>query len=63
MVQSLAISGNFDVIVRGHTHRSAIESMNGTLVINPGEASGVLTGRSTVAFLDAGELDVRIVDI
>jgi len=47
-----AMSGEYDVVVRGHSHRASIGEENGILVINPGEVCGYLTGSSTVAFLD-----------
>ena len=61
-VDALASSGAYDVIVYGHTH--AIDIRKGeTLVINPGEAGGWTTGRSTVAFLDLNAMSVEIVDL
>jgi putative phosphoesterase len=48
-----AYRGGYSVIVRGHTHRASITEEGGTLVVNPGEACGYVTGRSTIAFLDS----------
>ena len=62
LLEALASSGRYDVIVYGHTHRGEI--MPGkTLVINPGECGGWLTGRHTVALLDTGTLSAVIRDI
>jgi putative phosphoesterase len=47
-----AMSGDYDVVVRGHVHRSSIREENGILVINPGEVCGYVSGSNTVAFLD-----------
>jgi putative phosphoesterase len=47
-----AYSGDYDVIVRGHTHQHSIGEENGVLVINPGEVCGYLTGNHSIAFLD-----------
>jgi hypothetical protein len=47
-----AASGLFDVVVFGHTHRPLVESQDGVLLVNPGEASGWLRGKATVALLD-----------
>lgn len=47
-----AMSGEYDVVVRGHSHRSSISEENGILVINPGEVCGYVSGSNTVAFLD-----------
>lgn len=51
-IEALASSGFFNLIVHGHDHRSNISEINGTIVINPGEAGGWVTGKSTVATLD-----------
>jgi hypothetical protein len=48
-----AYGGGYDVIVRGHSHRASIGEEDGVLVVNPGEVCGYLTGRCTLAFLDA----------
>jgi hypothetical protein len=61
-VNALAESGDFDVVVRGHTHHAGVTEINDTLLINPGETAGVLTGKRTVAFFDP-ELGVEIVEI
>ncbi len=47
-----AQSGDYDVMVRGHTHKSSISRENGCLVINPGEVCGYVTGTNSIAFLD-----------
>lgn len=47
-----AMSGEYDVVVRGHTHRASIREEKGILIINPGEVCGYVSGSNTVAFLD-----------
>jgi putative phosphoesterase len=47
-----AMDGDYDVVVRGHVHRSSVRKEKGKLVINPGEVCGYVTGTSGVAFLD-----------
>jgi len=56
-------SGQYRVVVRGHTHRPAIEEHSGVLVINPGEVCGYLTGRGTVAVLETGTMTAEIREI
>ena len=58
-----AASGRFDVVVFGHTHRPLVESRDGVLLINPGEAGGWLRGKSTVALLDPAALTVDIITL
>ncbi|MFI5383542.1 MAG: metallophosphoesterase [Methanosarcina thermophila] len=63
MVKALARSGEFDVVIRGHTHEPNVKIIEGVTVINPGESSGVLSGRSTVAVLEIANLNVEITQL
>lgn len=63
MVRAIAGSGDFDVVVRGHTHNKGIKYVKGTPVINPGETSGVLTGKQSIALLDTDAMDVEFIEI
>lgn len=47
-----ATNGDYDVVVRGHSHRSSINEVNGVLLVNPGEVCGYITGINSIAFLD-----------
>lgn len=62
-VKALALSGEFDVVVRGHTHKVQKELIKDTLIINPGEACGYLSGRSSIALLKMPEKKVEIIEI
>lgn len=63
LVKALAISGEFDVVIRGHTHNPGVKIIEGVPVINPGEVSGVLSGKSTVAILEIANLNVEITQL
>lgn len=73
IVKPLAASGMYDVVVYGHTHnaeiahypdRTELEKREGkTLVINPGECCGYLTGRKTVAILDLEKEEAKLVEL
>jgi hypothetical protein len=52
IVNPVAASGLYDLVVFGHTHKAALEQRRGVWVINPGECCGYLTGRETVAVLE-----------
>lgn len=58
-----AASGLFDVVVFGHTHRPLVESRDGVLLINPGEAGGWLRGKGTVALLDPATRSADIITL
>ena len=63
MVKAIAKSGYFDVVIHGHTHEPSVKNMGGTLVINPGECAGVLSGKSTIATLEFSNLNVEITEL
>jgi putative phosphoesterase len=62
IVDSLVRSGCYDLVVRGHSHKAEIIEGE-TLVVNPGEVCGYLTGRQTVALIDLHEMHGRIVEL
>ena len=53
----------FDVVVTGHTHDAKIEKIDGIIVVNPGEASGWLTGKKTIALVDLSRLEAEIIEL
>jgi putative phosphoesterase len=59
LLENLAGCGDFHAIIYGHTHVPEIKQGR-TLVINPGECCGYLTGRRTVALwdLEKGRVDL-----
>jgi len=63
VVEALALSGKYDIVVRGHTHKKELRTVGRTLVVNPGEAGGHLTNIRTVALLDTERRDVEFVEI
>jgi hypothetical protein len=56
-------TGIFDAVVHGHSHRPSVAMKGRTLVVNPGEVCGYLTGRGTVAVLDTGRMEAEILEI
>jgi hypothetical protein len=62
VINAFAESGLYDVIVRGHTHEAKIAEGR-TLIINPGEVCGYLSGRQTLAVLDLIKLKAEIVEL
>jgi len=51
-LEALLAEHPVDFLIYGHTHKSDIRRAGRTLVINPGEAGGWLSGRSTAVVLD-----------
>ena len=62
-LEEVAGSGIFEAVIHGHTHRASVTTTGGTLVVNPGEACGYLTGRGTVAVLETGTMEAEILEI
>ena len=55
----IAKSGDYDVVIYGHTHKIDIHKEK-TLLLNPGETGGWTTGKSTVAVVDLETLEATI---
>ncbi len=58
-----ASSGKYEFVLYGHTHEIHIEKIGSSIVVNPGEVCGKLTGRKTIVILDTREKDVEIMDL
>lgn len=63
ILNALIQSKEYDVVVTAHSHQPEVSNEEGVLVINPGEVCGYLTGRKTVAILDAEKLEAEIHEI
>ncbi len=61
-MEALAAGGTVDVIIYGHTHEIDVRTGR-TLIINPGEGGGWLSGRATAAILDLATMKVEIENI
>ena len=53
----------FNAIVHGHSHNKSIERKGKTLLINPGELCGYLTGKASIAILDTEKNQAEIVEL
>ncbi|HLD30045.1 MAG TPA: metallophosphoesterase family protein, partial [bacterium] len=56
-------SQNYDLIIYGHTHKIDTRKEGKTLVINPGELGGWLTGRKTFVILDLASMKYRLAEL
>ena len=63
IIDALAQSGCYDLVIYGHTHTPDIRTVNNTLIINPGEASGWLYGKPTVAVADLSAMTAEIIEL
>jgi putative phosphoesterase len=62
IVEALALSGKYHVVVHGHTHVKRAERIGKTLVVNPGEACGYIYGTRSVALLHTATLKVEFIE-
>ena len=53
----------FDAVVHGHVHTMGVLKKGKTLVVNPGEVCGYLSGKSTIGLLDTVKHEARIVEL
>ncbi len=63
IVDSFAKSGDFDYILYGHTHKVDHRKYGRTIILNPGELCGYLSGRKTFAIIDLDNKSVEIREI
>jgi len=63
LLRTLNESGIFDLVVAGHTHRAEVAETGRTLVVNPGEVCGYLTGKSTIAVVDMPPRHAKIIEL
>ena len=63
LLEALINQESFDVVVHGHTHVYEIRWRGKTLVVNPGEVCGYLTGKSTLALLDTVKREAKIIEL
>ena len=60
IIDALVKSGNYDIVIRGHTHKLEIKEGK-CMMINPGETCGYLSGKKTVVLLDPADLSYETV--
>ena len=63
LLDALISCGGFDAVVHAHSHVSGVTLKGRTLVINPGEACGYLSGKCTMALLDTVKHEAEIVEL
>ena len=68
LAEPIALSGLYDLVIYGHTHKIDIRTIrikadHESVLLNPGETGGWVTGRSTVAIVDLKSMLVEICDL
>jgi putative phosphoesterase len=63
VVDALADSGHFDLVIYGHTHEPVIKRVKNTLVVNPGEVAGWLYGKPSAAVMNLETMEAEILNL
>lgn len=63
LLRSLLELESYDVLVSGHSHVAKTYRKGRTLVINPGETCGYLSGKPTISILYTDTLDVKTIQL
>jgi len=64
LAQSLYGSGQYDLVIYGHTHRPVTRADgSGRLLVNPGSCAGYLTERATAAVWDTAAMELEIINL
>ena len=58
-VESVAKSQEYDIVVYGHTHKIDIRQVGKSLLVNPGECCGWVSGNPTVLVVNLTSLEVE----
>ncbi|MDE0636080.1 MAG: metallophosphoesterase [Candidatus Poribacteria bacterium] len=58
----IAKSGEYDIVVYGHTHKIDIQKEE-SLLLNPGETGGWTTGKATIAVVELEALEATIYEL
>ncbi len=62
-LDALLESNAYDYIFYGHTHKVDIRRSSKTILINPGDASGYISEKATVVFLDPVKNEIQLYEI
>jgi len=63
VLNALMASGLYDLVVCGHTHIPETRRQGNTLLVNPGECCGYLSGKKTIALVESGDMSVEFVEL
>ena len=56
-IEEIAASGKYDLVIYGHTHERDVRKIGDCLLINPGETTDWITGKSGIVILDLDKME------
>lgn len=62
-IDEIAMSGQYDLVLYGHTHKMDIRQVKASLVMNPGESIGWLTGKANVALVELETMEYQLLSL
>ena len=62
VAESLHRSGDFDLVIYGHSHQVRMEGSD-RILLNPGSCAGYLTEKATIAVVDLVSLEVELIGL
>jgi putative phosphoesterase len=62
VAESLHRSGDFDLVIYGHSHQVRVEGSD-RILLNPGSCAGYLAQRATIAAVDLASLEVELIEL
>jgi len=63
LLEALINNQSFDIVVHGHNHKAEVYQKGKTLIVNPGEVCGYLSGKSTIALFDTDRREAEIIEL
>lgn len=63
LLNALINCAGFDAVIHGHVHSIGVRKKGKTLIVNPGEVCGYLSGKSTMALLNTDKREAKIIKI
>ncbi|MDI6757136.1 MAG: metallophosphoesterase [Endomicrobiia bacterium] len=63
LLDSLVAGGKYDFIIYGHTHVTDLRLDGRTVVLNPGETCGLMSGKSVAAVINLDAKTVVVTDL
>ncbi len=63
LLKTIIQSDFFDLVIYGHTHAFEVKKSGSSIIINPGECCGYLSGTCTIAIFDTESCMTRRVDL
>ena len=62
-IEEVAASGKYDIVIYGHTHKKDIRKIGETMIINPGEITDWITGKSNAVILNSDDMTINNISL